>query len=134
MLDDNGPDVRDEHRKRKDEERGDRTLARFQVSTRGLRRVFEKHFPECSEDTEAAVFHLAKAEAQLPRLREAIRLARYPGAGDRGARRMAMGLWENLSFMQKHLAGAMAALENLAYDPEISGPVDIDTVDPATPE
>jgi len=127
MLDDAGTDVRDEHRKRKDEERGDRTLARFQASTRGLRRVFEKHFPDKSEHVESAVFHLAKAEAQLPKLREAIRLARYPGAGDRGARRMAMGLWENLSFMQTHLSGAMTALENLSYDPDISGPVDVDT-------
>jgi hypothetical protein len=117
----------DDHRRRQDEKRGDRTLARFQASTRGLRRVFEKHFPDKTEDVEAAVFHLAKAEAQLPKLREAIRLARYPGAGNRGPRKMAMGLWENVSFMQKHLKGAMEALESLSYDPEISGPVDVDT-------
>ena len=118
---------REEYRRRKAEERGDKTLARFQSSTKGLRKIFEKHFPGKQGEGARVVFHLAKAEAQLPNVREAIRLARYPGAGDRGARQFVMGLWENLRFLERHLTSATAALEGLAYDPDISGPLDVDT-------
>ncbi len=117
----------DEHRMKRAKQREERTVARFRSSTQGLRRVFEKHFPERDGPVEELVYHLAKVEAQLPNLNKAIRLARYPGAGDRGARRFAMGLWENLSFIQKHLKDAMDALERLAHDPELVGEADGDS-------
>jgi hypothetical protein len=53
-------------------------------------------------------------EASLPSAREAIRLARYPKAGDRNPRRMALGLMENLSVLESHLRKANAALDELA--------------------
>ena len=106
----------DDHRERRKKERESRTVERFKTSSRGLRRVFGGHFPESSPEVEAVVYHLASAEAKLPTTREAIRLARYPGAGDRDPRRFAMGLWENLSVLQRHLQGAMDSLEKLARD------------------
>ncbi len=104
----------DDHRERRTQERENRTVERFKTSSRGLRRVFGGHFSESSPEVEAVVYHLASAEAKLPTTREAIRLARYPGAGDRDPRRFAMGLWENLSVLHKHLQGAMDSLEKLA--------------------
>jgi hypothetical protein len=106
----------DDHRERRKHERESRTVERFKTSSRGLRRVFGGHFPESSPEVEAVVYHLASAEAKLPMTREAIRLARYPGAGERDPRRFAMGLWENLSILHKHLQGAMDSLETLARD------------------
>ena len=105
-----------EHRERRRVEREARIVDRFKTSTRGLRRVFEKHFADQSRDVETLVYHLASAEAKLPSTRRAIRLARYPGAGDRDARRFAMGLWENLSVLDMHVRRAMEALENLARE------------------
>ena len=103
-----------EHRERRTTEREARLVARFKTSTKGLRRVFGKHFPDGNTEVEALVYHLASAEAKLPTTREAIRLARYPGAGDRDARRFAMGLWENISVLHTHLRRAMDSLEALS--------------------
>ena len=114
MTDDLLPD--DDHRERRKNERETRTVERFKTSAKGLRRVFGGHFPASSPEVEAVVYHLASAEAKLPMTREAIRLARYPGAGDRDPRRFSMGLWENLSVLHKHLQGAMDSLEKLARD------------------
>ena len=108
--------LEDSHRERRKNERETRTVDRFKTSTRGLRRVFGGHFPQSSPEVEAVVYHLASMEAKLPSTREAIRLARYPGAGDRDPRRFAMGLWENLSVIHKHVQGAMDSLEKLARD------------------
>ncbi len=103
-----------EHRERRRVEREARLVDRFKTSYRGLHRVFAGHYGEGSPEVEALAYHLASAEAKLPTTREAMRLARYPGAGDRDPKRFAMGLWENVSVMQKHLTGAMDALEKLA--------------------
>jgi hypothetical protein len=112
----NDYDTRDEHRKKQTHEREQRILGRFQASTKGLRRVFEKHFPDDDVLIEALVFHLAQVEAQIPTAREAIRSARYPGSGDRHPRRMVMGLWENLSAIHNHLRSSIQCLEKLGSD------------------
>ena len=114
MTDDLLPD--DDHRERRKNERENRTVERFKTSSKGLRRVFGGHFPASSPEVESVVYHLASAEAKLPMTREAIRLARYPGAGERDPRRFSMGLWVNLSILHKHLQGAMDSLEKLARD------------------
>jgi len=119
----------DDHRERRKNERESRTVERFKTSSRGLRRVFGGHFPESSPEVEAVVYHLASAEAKLPTTREAIRLARYPGAGERDPRRFAMGLWENLSILHKHLQGAMDSLEKLARDNGVRTPASDDDED-----
>lgn len=106
-------DSRREHRDRLTQEREQRILERFKVSTQGLRRVFEKHFSEEPILTETLIFHLAKVEAQLPNIQAALRSARYPGAGDRSPRRFALGLWENLRAYENHLRSATLCLERL---------------------
>ena len=45
---------------------------------------------------------------------EAVRLARYPGAGNRNPKRMALGLCENLSVLKTHLSKSIGALEAIA--------------------
>ncbi len=94
-------------------EHAERTVARYKVSSKGLRRVFGTHFADKPEAVEALVFHLARLEATMPNTNDAIRLARYPGAGDRNPRRMAMGLWETLSVVEGHVRGAREALEDV---------------------
>ncbi|MCE9636963.1 MAG: hypothetical protein K8T90_14765 [Planctomycetes bacterium] len=94
--------------------RGMKTVDTFKVSHRGFQRVFAKHFGAENPEVEAASYHLAKIEAALPSMREAIRLARYPKAGDRNPRRMALGLIENLTVLQSNLRKANEALELLA--------------------
>lgn len=100
-------------RERMRQEHMERAVARFKVSSKGLRRVFEKHFGEQAREVEALVFHLARMEATLPNTNDAIRLARYPGAGDKNPKRMAMGLWETLSVLEGHVRGARSALEDI---------------------
>ncbi len=109
-----GPPAKQERKDKQDTERGKRTVDRFRTSSRGLRGVFTKHFPEHNATVESLVFHLAQVEAQLPCTVEAIRLARYPGAGNRNAKRMALGLWENLSVLEAHLKASLDSLECLA--------------------
>lgn len=95
-------------------ERGRRTVDTFKVAHRGFRRIFSKHFGHETPAVETLSYHLAQVEASLPSAREAIRLARYPRAGDRNPRRMALGLIENLSVLESHLRKANAALDELA--------------------
>ena len=89
-------------------------VERFKQSSRGFRGVFGGHFPKKVEEVETLAFHLAQFEAQLPNAVEAIRLARYPGAGNRNPKRMALGLCENLSVLKTHLSKSIGALETLA--------------------
>ncbi len=116
MADGNNGNGNEEHRRRRREERDERMVERFKISSKGLRRVFGKHFPERARDVETLVYHLASLEAKQPMTKKAIRLARFPGAGDRHPRRFAMGLWENLSVLDMHLRRAMDSLENLARE------------------
>jgi hypothetical protein len=87
---------------------------RFRTSSKGFRGVFGGHFPKKTEHVETLAFHLAQFEAHLPNTVEAIRLARYPGAGKRNPKRMALGLCENLSVLQRHLTKSIGALESIA--------------------
>lgn len=91
-----------------------RSVDTFRVSARGFRRVFSHHFGEGNADVEAVAYHLGQVEAMFPTVREAIRLARYPGAGNRNPKRMALGLVENLSVLERQLREANAALCRLA--------------------
>lgn len=86
---------------------------RFLTSAKGFRCVFGGHFPAKVTDVETLAFHLAQFEAHLPNTVEAIRLARYPGAGMRNPKRMALGLCENLSVLKSHLTKSIGALEHL---------------------
>ncbi len=101
-------------RERKNTQRAHQAVAKFQTSSKGFRCVFSGHFPKKVEAVEALAFHLAQFEAMLPNTMEAVRLARYPGAGNRDPRRMALGLCENLSVLRTHLAKSIGALESLA--------------------
>lgn len=100
-------------------ERARKTVDTFKVSHRGFRKILSKHFGETHPSVEAVAYHLAQFEASLPSAREAIRLARYPKAGDRNPRRMVLGLRENLAVLQGHLAKAGDALEKLAKGPVV---------------
>ncbi len=91
-----------------------RSVDTFRVSARGFRRIFSHHFGEGNADVEAVAYHLGQVEAMFPTVREAIRLARYPGAGNRNPKRMALGLVENLSVLERQLREANAALCRLA--------------------
>jgi hypothetical protein len=101
-------------REMKNEKRALQAVARFRTSAKGFRGVFSGHFPKKVEHVETLAFHLAQFEAQLPNTLEAVRLARYPGAGNRNPRRMALGLCENLSVLKTHLSRSIGALEALA--------------------
>lgn len=96
------------------EKRTKRTVETFRVAAAGFRRIFSGHFPSNPDDVEALAYHLGKVEALLPTTREAIRLARYPGAGNRNPKRMALGLVENVSVLESNLRRARLALERLA--------------------
>ncbi len=102
------------HRAKRDAERGQQAVERFRTSAKGFRGVLSEHFPTRVADVETVAYHLAQFEALLPTTVEAIRLARYPGAGRRDPRRMALGLCENLSVLQTHLCESICALESLA--------------------
>jgi hypothetical protein len=101
-------------RELKNEKRALQAVERFRTSAKGFRGVFSGHFPQKVEHVETLAFHLAQFEAQLPNTLEAVRLARYPGAGNRNPRRMALGLCENLSVLKTHLSKSIGALEALA--------------------
>lgn len=96
------------------EARGKKTVDTFRVAQKGFRTTFGKHFGTSTPSVETVSFHLARLEAALPTLREALRLARYPKAGNRNPKRFALGLMENLSAVQSHIAHANAALDCLA--------------------
>jgi hypothetical protein len=91
-----------------------KAVERFHISCKGFRGVFQEHFPENVGEVETLAYHLGQFEAQLPNAVEAIRLARYPGAGRRNPKRMALGLSENLAALRVHLTRSIGALEKLA--------------------
>lgn len=101
-------------RERLNQAHAEQAVTKFKTSSKGFRSVFGNHFPEKISHVETLAFHLAQVEAQLPNVIEAIRLARYPGAGKRNPKRMALGLCENLSVLKSHLSKSIGALESLA--------------------
>ena len=101
-------------RERLNDRHAQQAVERFKISAKGFRSVFSGHFPKHMPEVETLAFHLAQVEAQLPNTVEAIRLARYPNAGRRDPRRMALGLCENLSVLRTHVARSIAALEKIA--------------------
>jgi len=96
------------------ERHAQQAVEKFQMSAKGFRCVFGGHFPEKLGHVETLAFHLAQFEAHLPNAVEAIRLARYPNAGKRNPKRMALGLCENLSVLSRHLTISIGALGKLA--------------------
>jgi len=94
--------------------RGQKRVDTFKVSLRGFRKIFAKHFGADNPGVETIAYHLAQVETSLPNTREAIRLARYPNAGNRNPKRFALGLQENLAVLESHLRRANEALEELA--------------------
>lgn len=94
--------------------RGHRAVGTFRVSHKGIRRTFGRHFGEANPAVETLAYHLAQVEATLPTVLEAIRLARYPNAGNRNPKRFALGLRENLGALEGHLRHANQALKTLA--------------------
>lgn len=109
------PDPKTADRKeRLADRRAQKCVDTFRVSLKGFRRSFSKHFGEGNASVEALAYHLAQVEASLPTVREAIRLARYPNAGNRNPKRFALGLMENLSALESHLRQAGDELETLA--------------------
>lgn len=89
----------------------------YRASSRGLSRVFASILP--GEDPPAgmaaarAAHHLAQVEAHLPRIREAIRSCRYPGAEHGDPAALVWGLWGQLSETLLHIRGALQSLEVL---------------------
>jgi hypothetical protein len=103
-----------ERKERLADRRAQKSVDTFRVSLKGFRRSFSKHFGDGNTSVEALAYHLAQVEASLPNVREAIRLARYPNAGNRNPKRFALGLMENLSALESHLRQASNELETLA--------------------
>ena len=105
------------HRVRKAKRQASSTVETYRASSRGLNRVFGHILP--GEDTRAgtaavrAAHHLAEVEALLPRLREAIRSCRYPGAEHGDPAALVWGLWSHLSETLLHVKGALQSLEVL---------------------
>jgi hypothetical protein len=91
----------------------------YRMSSRGLNRVFRSILPEAgpSVGTAAAraAHHLAQVESMLPRIREAIRSCRYPGAEHGDPAALVWGLWGQLSETLLHLRGALQSLEVLGH-------------------
>jgi hypothetical protein len=102
------------HRETVNDRHAQKALERFKTSSKGFRGVFQGHFPDKVGEVETLAYHLGQFEAQLPNCVEAIRLARYPGAGRRDPKRMALGLSENLAALRIHLSKSIGALDKLA--------------------
>ena len=88
-------------------------LETYQQSSRGLLRVFERILPSSDPSRMAAsraAHHLAEVESMLPRIREAIRSCRYPGAENGDSAALLWGLWGQLSEAQLHMRGAVDSL------------------------
>jgi len=105
------------HRVRTAQKQAREVLDTYRNSHRGLQRVFtaivaEDDGPGAAASALAA-HHLAEIEALLPRLREAIRSCRYPGAENGDPAALLWGLWGQLSESSLHMKGAVAALETL---------------------
>lgn len=105
------------HRVRTAQRQANTTVETYRASSRGLSRVFAHILP--GEDARAgtaaarAAHHLAEVEALLPRLREAIRSCRYPGAEHGDPAALVWGLWSHLSETLLHVKGALQSLEVL---------------------
>jgi hypothetical protein len=106
------------HRARTAQRQALDTVETYRVSSRGLNRVFESILPR-GDDAPAgmaaarAAHHLAEIEALLPRIREAIRSCRYPGAEHGDPSALVWGLWSHLSETLLHVRGALSSLEVL---------------------
>jgi hypothetical protein len=89
----------------------------YQVSSRGLTRVFQSIMPRADVPAGVAAtraaHHLAHVEALLPRVREAVRSCRYPGAENGDPAALVWGLWSHLSETLLHIRGALQSLEVL---------------------
>ena len=94
-------------------------LETYQVSNRGLMRVFRSILrgddPSTGMAAARAAHHLAEVERMLPRIREAIRSCRYPGAEHGDPAALLWGLWGQLSETQLHIRGALQSLEVLGH-------------------
>ena len=111
---DETPPAESSRRERLNDRHAQAAVDRFKTSSKGFRCVFGGHFPTRVNEVETLAYHLAQVEAHLPNTVEAIRLARYPNAGRRNPRRMALGLCENLSVLKTHLTQSIGALEKIA--------------------
>jgi hypothetical protein len=106
------------HRHRTAQRQALTTVETYRVSSRGLSRVFQSILPK-EDDAPAgmaaarAAHHLAEVEALLPRVREAIRSCRYPGAENGDPSALVWGLWSHLSETLLHIRGALQSLEVL---------------------
>ncbi len=105
------------HRVRAARKQAEGVLETYQQSSRGLLRVFHSILPpsDPSRGTASAraAHHLAEVEAMLPRIREAIRSCRYPGAEAGDPTALVWGLWGQLSEASLHLRGALESLQVL---------------------
>jgi hypothetical protein len=105
------------HRARVSRRQASGVVETYRLSSRGLNRVFQSILP--AGDPQAATaaargsHHLAEVEALLPRLREAIRSCRYPGAEHGDPAELIWGLWSHLSETSLHIRGALQSLEVL---------------------
>ena len=91
----------------------------YRLSSRGLSRVFRSISPPGVPSAEAAAsrawLDLAGVEALLPKVREAIRSCRYPGAEHGDPAALVWGLWSQLSETLLHVRGALQSLEVLGH-------------------
>jgi len=89
----------------------------YRNSYRGLMRVFNTILaagdPSGGAAAARAAHHLAEVEAHLPKIREAIRSCRYPGAEHGDTHALLWGLWGQLSEAQLHFRGALESLQAL---------------------
>ncbi len=89
----------------------------YRNSSRGLMRVFSSILaagdPSGGAAAARAAHHLAEVEAHIPKIREAIRSCRYPGAEHGDTNALLWGLWGQLSEAQLHLRGALESLQAL---------------------
>lgn len=106
------------HRARTAQRQALSTVETYRMSSRGLNRVFGSILAR-ADDAPAemaaarAAHHLAEVEALLPRVREAIRSCRYPGAEHGDPAALVWGLWSHLSETLLHVRGALSSLEVL---------------------
>lgn len=105
------------HRVRTARRQAEGVVETYRQSSRGLMRVFTAILPPgdpalCTAAAHAA-HHLAEVEAHLPRIRQAIRSCRYPGAEKGDAAALLWGLWSQISEAQLHFRGALDSLQAL---------------------
>ena len=105
------------HRVRTAQRQAQGVLDTYRNSSRGLMRVFTSILTEGDPSGGAAAarasHHLAEVEAHLPKIREAIRSCRYPGAEHGDTHMLLWGLWGQLSEAQLHFRGALESLQAL---------------------